>query len=54
MTESKSDWIQAALREHEGPLVRYAAQLTGDLDRARDVVQDTFRWMSRARLRQTV
>ena len=42
MTESKSDWIQAALREHEGPLVRYAAQLTGDLDRARDVVQDTF------------
>ena len=42
MTESKSDWIQAALREHEGPLVRYAAQFTGDLDRARDVVQDTF------------
>ncbi|HXF11399.1 MAG TPA: sigma-70 family RNA polymerase sigma factor, partial [Desulfuromonadaceae bacterium] len=24
------------------PLVRYAAQITGDLDRARDVVQDTF------------
>ena len=30
------------MREHEGPLVRYAAQITGDLDRARDVVQDTF------------
>lgn len=42
MTEAKSDWIKAALREHEGPLVRYAAQITGDLDRARDVVQDTF------------
>jgi len=42
MTEAKSDWIKAALREHEGALVRYAAQITGDLDRARDVVQDTF------------
>jgi len=30
------------LREHEGPLLRYATQVTGDLDRARDVVQDTF------------
>ena len=42
MTEAKSEWIQAVLREHEGALVRYAAQFTGDLDRARDVVQDTF------------
>ena len=42
MTETKSDWIKAALREHEGPLMRYATQITGDLDRARDVVQDTF------------
>jgi len=42
MTEAKSDWIKVALREHEGPLVRYATQITGDLDRARDVVQDTF------------
>jgi RNA polymerase sigma-70 factor (ECF subfamily) len=42
MTEAKSDWIKAALREHEGALVRYAAQITGDLDRARDVVQDVF------------
>jgi RNA polymerase sigma-70 factor (ECF subfamily) len=42
MTEAKSEWIQAALRAHEGALVRYAAQITGDLDRARDVVQDTF------------
>lgn len=42
MTETKSDWIKAALREHEGPLMRYATQITGDVDRARDVVQDTF------------
>lgn len=42
MTDAKADWVRAALREHEGPLVRYAAQITGDLDRARDVVQDTF------------
>ena len=41
-TETKAEWVRAALREHEGPLVRYAAQITGDLDRARDVVQDTF------------
>jgi RNA polymerase sigma-70 factor (ECF subfamily) len=40
--ESKSEWVRGALREHQGALVRYAAQITGDLDRARDVVQDTF------------
>src|SRR4051812_21519400 len=26
----------------EGPLVRYAARITGDVERARDVVQETF------------
>ena len=41
--ESKqSEWVHAALREYEGPLTRYAAQITGDVERARDVVQDTF------------
>jgi RNA polymerase sigma factor (sigma-70 family) len=39
---TKADWVHAALRQYEGSLVRYAAQITGDLDRARDVVQDTF------------
>jgi RNA polymerase sigma factor (sigma-70 family) len=38
----KAEWVRAALREHEGPLTRYAAQITGDPERARDVVQDTF------------
>lgn len=40
--EAKAEWVRTALREYEGPLIRYAAQITGDLDRARDVVQDTF------------
>lgn len=40
--EAKAEWVRTALREHEGALIRYAAQITGDLDRARDVVQDTF------------
>ena len=34
--------MRAALRRYEGPLTRYAAQITGDAERARDVVQDTF------------
>ena len=42
INSNKTDWVQAALRQYEGPLTRYAAQITGDLDRARDVVQDTF------------
>jgi hypothetical protein len=39
---NKADWIREVLSQREGPLIRYAAQITGDLDRARDVVQDTF------------
>lgn len=31
-----------AIRRYEGPLVRYASRLLGNVDRARDVVQDTF------------
>ena len=34
--------MRAILREHEGPLLRYAERITGDAERARDVVQDTF------------
>ena len=34
--------ITLALKRYEGPLVRYATRLTGDLESARDVVQDTF------------
>src|SRR5215207_1945237 len=36
------EWVRGVLDEYEGPLLRYARSITGDLDRARDVVQDTF------------
>jgi RNA polymerase sigma factor (sigma-70 family) len=35
-------WVQAVVAQYEGPLLRYAAQITGEVERARDVVQDTF------------
>jgi RNA polymerase sigma factor (sigma-70 family) len=38
----KLEWLRSALDRYEGPLIRYANRITGDLDRARDVVQDTF------------
>ncbi len=38
-----SAWIQSMMERYERPLVRYAAQLLGgDIDLARDAVQDTF------------
>ena len=39
---SRADWIQSVLAEHEKSLVRYALHLTGSLETARDVVQETF------------
>ncbi len=38
----KTAWVRAAVAEYEGPLVLYARRMLGDLDRARDVVQDVF------------
>lgn len=35
-------WIQQILDQFEGPLLRYAQRITGDLELARDVVQETF------------
>jgi len=40
--QSKADWVRSTLKRHEGSLLRYAASITGDAERARDVVQDTF------------
>lgn len=34
--------MRSVLEDYQAPLVRYAAHITGDLDLARDVVQDTF------------
>ena len=40
--ESQSDLVQRALTEFEGALIGYAASILHDVERARDVVQDTF------------
>jgi RNA polymerase sigma-70 factor (ECF subfamily) len=38
-----SSFVQGAVARHQAPLLRYATRLLGgDVDRARDVVQDTF------------
>src|SRR5687767_15842276 len=37
-----SQWVVEALELHERSLIRYAKWLLGDLDAARDVVQETF------------
>jgi len=39
---SQLEWMQTVIARYESPLIRYAAKLTGNSDRARDVVQDTF------------
>ncbi|HUY91293.1 MAG TPA: sigma-70 family RNA polymerase sigma factor [Pirellulales bacterium] len=40
--ETPRDWLRSVVARYEGSLVRYAARITGDAERARDVVQDTF------------
>jgi len=35
-------WLGTLMARYERPLVRYATRITRDVDRARDVVQDTF------------
>ena len=37
-----NDWVRSAVGKFETPLVRYALHITGDAERARDVVQETF------------
>ena len=37
-----NEWLQRAINQHEHGLVRYAQQFVGDLERSRDVAQDTF------------
>ena len=38
----RNGWVSHALSSHEKSLVRYARRLTGNLDAARDIVQETF------------
>ena len=49
---SKRRWTAEALERFEGPLVRYGVRLTGDLERARDVVQETSLQLCRAERRE--
>jgi RNA polymerase sigma-70 factor (ECF subfamily) len=39
---SRSQWIANALDVHEASLIRYATWILGDLEQAREVVQETF------------
>src|SRR5688572_12980912 len=38
----QDQWIQLAVLQYEAPLTLYAARILGDVERARDVVQETF------------
>ena len=42
MDVNSSDGLRSLMDRYERPLVRYAAGITHDVERARDVVQDTF------------
>lgn len=41
-TKSGPDQLQTVLRRYERPLLQFATRITGDRERARDVVQETF------------
>ena len=41
-TSDRANWVGSVLAEYEQPLIRYAVRITGDAERARDVVQDVF------------
>lgn len=45
-------WVRAATQEHEASLLRYAFHLTGDSERARDCVQETFLRLVKAERKQ--
>ena len=40
--KAKAAWVQTALDRYERPLLQYAMSIVQSLDRARDVVQETF------------
>ena len=42
MITTREDFVKAALNEFESPLIGYATTFLHDVERARDVVQDTF------------
>ena len=40
--KKKAAWVQSALERYERPLLQYSISIVQSLDRARDVVQETF------------
>ena len=40
--QNKEAWLRATIAAYESPLIRYTQRITGDLEVARDVVQDAF------------
>ncbi len=42
MAESRKAFVEQAMAAYESPLIGYAMTIVHDLERARDVVQDTF------------
>ena len=40
--KKKTEWVQTAMQRYEKPLLQYSYSIVRDLERARDVVQDTF------------
>jgi RNA polymerase sigma factor (sigma-70 family) len=42
MADSREGFVEKAMAEYQSPLVGYAMTILHDLERARDVVQDTF------------
>jgi len=45
----QSRWVESVVERYEGCLLRYASHIAGDLERGRDVVQDTFLRLCRER-----
>jgi RNA polymerase sigma-70 factor (ECF subfamily) len=46
---AEAAWIESVLEDYEGRLTRYALRLTGEIETARDVVQETFLRLCRQR-----
>ena len=41
-SKKKAAWVQSALERYERPLLQYSMSIVGEIERARDVVQETF------------
>jgi RNA polymerase sigma-70 factor (ECF subfamily) len=48
-SQRRVQWVRDTMERHETPLLRYAWRILGDVERARDVVQETFLRMVESR-----